>query len=84
MSASHKSRKWLRWLTALIDTLAAVVAFYLAYRLRVRFPIPTPLKLGPFSSYVPQMVVHVASLIVTLFLYRMYHPQRGTSRIDVF
>lgn len=84
MSASHKSRKWLRWLTALIDTLAAVGAFYLAYRLRVRFPIPTPLKLGPFLSYVPQMVVHVASLIVTLFLYRMYHPQRGTSRIDVF
>ena len=84
MSASQRSRAWLRWLTALIDMLAAVAAFYLAYLLRVRFPIPTPLKLGPFSRYVPQMVVHVGSLIVTLYLYRMYHPQRGLSRIDLF
>ncbi len=84
MRSSRRSKAWLRWLTALIDVLAAGGAFYLAYRLRVLLPIPTPLNLGPFRNYVLQMAVHVATLIVTLFIYRMYHPQHGTSRIDLF
>jgi exopolysaccharide biosynthesis polyprenyl glycosylphosphotransferase len=71
-------------LVLVMDLAMAALAYYLAYELRTRVPIPAPLQLGPFSLYMRQMVIHVFSVGVTLFFFRMYHTPPGTSRIDLF
>ncbi len=71
-------------LTAIVDAAMAVLAVYLAYKIRERIPFPAALRLGPFSEYVPLAILHAASLLVTFFIFRLYHLRRGRSRIDVF
>jgi exopolysaccharide biosynthesis polyprenyl glycosylphosphotransferase len=73
-----------RFLTVLTDMVMASWAFYLAYELRTRIPIPTPLRLAPFWSYSPQLVIQTLSVLVTFFLYRLYHPRQNRSRVDLF
>jgi exopolysaccharide biosynthesis polyprenyl glycosylphosphotransferase len=68
----------------LFDLTLAACAFFLAYELRVLVPLPTPLRLGPFAAYVPQMVIHALSVLGTFFVFRLYHPARTRSRIDQF
>jgi len=80
---SHRVRALLTFLTAIVDAVMAAWAFYLAYQLRSIVPFPTPLNLGPFTSYLGQMFIHVASILVVFFLYRLYHLRRGGSRIDL-
>ncbi len=74
----------LRILTVAMDVLMAALAFYLAYQLRNLVPIPTPLRLGPFRTYVPQLAIQVLGLMVTFFFYRLYHPRSNRSRVDLF
>ncbi len=74
----------MRILTIAMDTAMASLAFYLSYLLRNALPIPTPLKLGPFIDYVPQMIIFVVSLLATFFFFRLYHTSRGGSRLDLF
>lgn len=75
---------FLRFLTVLVDMAMSSFAFYLAYQLRTHIPIPTPLRLGPFRAYAPQLVVQTMSVLVTFFLYRLYHPRYNRSRVDRF
>ncbi|MHB1295913.1 MAG: undecaprenyl-phosphate glucose phosphotransferase [Anaerolineae bacterium] len=81
---SRKATLLLTVLTIAIDALMAFVAFYLAYRLRVLIPIPSPLVMGPFEDFVGLMGLNVVVLLVTFFFFRLYHPRRGSSRIDLF
>jgi exopolysaccharide biosynthesis polyprenyl glycosylphosphotransferase len=70
--------------TAFFDALMAALAVYLAYQLRVHIPFPTPLKLGPFSTYWELLVIQVACILAIFFLLRLHHVRRGRSRIDLF
>lgn len=81
---SSKIRFLLKLLTAAVDIVAATIAFAFAYQLRALLPFPTPLQLGPFRNYFGQLSIHVSSLLVTFFFYRLYRLRRGGSRIDLF
>ncbi|NLD42629.1 MAG: undecaprenyl-phosphate glucose phosphotransferase [Chloroflexi bacterium] len=81
---SSRLRLSLTVLTVAVDSLAAAAGFYLAYRLREAIPFPSPLRLGPFRDYLGLQALYVASLITVFFFYRLYHPRRGQSRIDLF
>ncbi len=81
---SSRLRLSLTVLTVTVDSLAAAAGFYLAYRLREAIPFPSPLRLGPFRGYLGLQALYVASLITVFFFYRLYHPRRGQSRIDLF
>lgn len=81
---SKRSSAWLRLLVLVVDLAMAGLAYYVAYEARTRIPIPTPLRLEPFSNYVPQAVIHVFSIGVTFFFFRLYHIRPGGSRIDLF
>lgn len=81
---SSRLRLFLAFLTAAVDALAGASAFVLAYRLRALIPFPTPLRLGPLSDYVGLLALHVGSLLIVFFLYRLYHPRSGLSRVDLF
>jgi len=80
----HKDKLWLALLTVGVDAFMAAVAFYLAYKARVIVPFPTPLKLGRFLNYVDLLFVHVSSVLLTFFFFRLYHLRRGSSRFDLF
>ena len=70
-------------LTVFADALMASLALYVAYELRARIPFPTPLRLGPFRDYLALAAMQVGSLLVTFFVFRLYHLRRGRSRIDL-
>jgi len=62
----------------------AALAYYAAYELRTRVPIPTRLYLAPFAVYTHQLLIHALSVGVTFFALRLYHTSPGGSRIDLF
>ncbi len=66
-----------------VDAAATAIAFYLAYTLRSLVPFPVPLALGPFTNYLGLLVIQVCCLLLTFFFYRLYHPHRIISRIDL-
>jgi exopolysaccharide biosynthesis polyprenyl glycosylphosphotransferase len=80
---SSRTRFWMTLLVVAADALMAAVAFFVSYELRARIPIPSPLRLGPFNNYFSMLVIHVLSLLMTFFFYRLYHLQRSGSRIDL-
>jgi len=80
---SRNARILFALLTVTVDALMAGLALYMAYQLRARIPFPTPLKLGPFSDYLALGAMQIASLLATLFIFRLYHLRRGRSRIDL-
>jgi exopolysaccharide biosynthesis polyprenyl glycosylphosphotransferase len=65
----------------LIDAISTSLAFYAGYQLRLRSDYENIL---PFYSYVGMALVHVASILVVFFFYRLYHRQRSLSYIDQF
>ena len=68
-----------------VDAAMVALAFWLAYQLRVNIPVPAePVDMAPFSQYVALLVVQVASVLLVLFIYKMYHLLRATSRVDQF
>ena len=81
---SSRLRLTLAFLTVAVDSAATAVAFFLSYRLREAIPFPTPLRLGPFRDYLGLLVLYVVSMVLVFFLYRLYHPRRGQSRVDLF
>lgn len=81
---SYRARALLAFLTAFVDVVMAAWAFYIAYKLRNIVPFPTPLNLGSFRNYLGQLLIHVISVLIVFFLYRLYHLRRGRSRIDLF
>ena len=80
----HRPKALLGFLTAAVDVAMAAVAFYLAYELRGFLPFPTPLRLGAFTGYLGQLIIHVASLLGSFLFNRLYRFRRGGSRIDLF
>jgi exopolysaccharide biosynthesis polyprenyl glycosylphosphotransferase len=63
------------------DALMAGLAFALAYALRLQSEYE---NIAPFSDYWGMMLIHVTTVILVLFFYRLYHRQRATSHIDEF
>jgi exopolysaccharide biosynthesis polyprenyl glycosylphosphotransferase len=67
----------------IVDALMVMLAFMLAYRLRIIIPLPEPLVTEiPFVRYVGLMVVQVSAVVTTLFFYRQYYLPRAVSRVD--
>jgi len=81
---SHRLKFLLVLLTVAVDAALAAIAFYFAYELRALLPFPTPLKMAPFRDYLPWLTLHVFSVVLCFFFYRLYHVRRGGSRIDLF
>ncbi len=70
---------------ALSDGFALALAFVLAYRLRKVVPWPVEARaLGPFSSYLSVLAIFVVTVMGVLFMMRLYHLVRATSRVDAF
>lgn len=68
-----------------VDAAMVSLAFWVAYQLRVLIPVPAePVDMAPFTSYLGLLVVQVASVLLVLFIYKMYHLLRATSRVDQF
>ncbi|MBI3761468.1 MAG: undecaprenyl-phosphate glucose phosphotransferase [Chloroflexi bacterium] len=69
----------------LVDAAMVALAFWLAYQLRVLIPVPTePVDIAPFTAYLGLLVVQVISVLIVLFIYKMYHVLRAASRVDQF
>jgi exopolysaccharide biosynthesis polyprenyl glycosylphosphotransferase len=68
-----------------IDGLMTVLAFFLAYWLRlwIKFPSP-PVDIHPFYNYLGMMAVQVLTILTVFFFSKLYHLKRGTSRLDQF
>lgn len=67
----------------LVDLAMVMLAFFLAYELRLRIPWRMPAtNIGPFDSYVGMMVVHALTMVTVFFFYRLYHRQRVLSLIE--
>ncbi len=65
----------------LVDALAILVAFFLAYRLVALFSGGT--AVSPFfGDYAPVVLPGLYALLVVYFFYQLYHLRRGESRLD--
>lgn len=66
-----------------LDTVLAALAFILAYQLRAWIPWPAELvNAVPLTRYIPVLLTHIFSVIMTLLFYRQYVIPRAISRID--
>jgi len=63
------------------DALMVGLAFAAAYVLRLQSEYE---NISPFSDYWGMLLIHVATIILVFFFYRLYHRQRATSHIDEF
>jgi exopolysaccharide biosynthesis polyprenyl glycosylphosphotransferase len=65
----------------ILDAMMAALAFYGAYRLRLLSEYE---NIAPFPRYWGVMVIHVVSVLVLLFFYKLYHRSRAFSHVDEF
>ncbi len=65
----------------LIDAIMSVLAFYIAYRIRLLTQGP---KIGPFSDYALLAGLQTACVLVIFFLYKFYHRRNASSIVDEF
>ena len=67
----------------LVDAVMVVLAFFLAYELRLRISWRTPpTNIGPFRNYAGMMAVQALTMVIVFFFYRLYHRQRTLSLIE--
>ena len=66
----------------LMDAVMSLLAFYLAYRLRVL--TQGSAQIGPFSDYILLAGVQVATTLVVFFFNKFYHRRRAPSTMDEF
>jgi exopolysaccharide biosynthesis polyprenyl glycosylphosphotransferase len=79
----QRKTNWLLSLfTVIVDAVMIVAAFFAAYYLRKVTEYPHPLNPRPFSYYGGMLLIQTGTLLVTFFVYRLYHFKRGLSRID--
>lgn len=64
-----------------MDALMAGLAFAGGYILRLQSEYE---NIAPFSDYWGMLLIHVATIVLVFFFYRLYHRQRATSHIDEF
>ncbi len=80
-----RAKNALNALLVVLDAAAILIAFGLAYLLRVLIPLPNPPEnLGPFAEYVPLLSLQLFSILTSFFFYRLYHLGRAVSRVDQF
>jgi exopolysaccharide biosynthesis polyprenyl glycosylphosphotransferase len=65
----------------LFDVAASGLAFYIGYWVRLRTEYQ---NIESFDSYWGMLIIHVLSIVVTFFFYRLYHRRRMQSYIDEF
>lgn len=66
-----------------LDGLMTVIAFALAYQMRLRVPFPAELPEPPeFTAFVPMMLVQVISVLAVFYFNKLYHVARAGSRLD--
>jgi len=64
------------------DAVMTSLAFYMAYLLRLQSEYQ---NISPsFATYWGMMLIHLFSIVVTFFFYRLYHRHRALSHIDEF
>jgi exopolysaccharide biosynthesis polyprenyl glycosylphosphotransferase len=63
------------------DALMSLLAFYIAYRLRLLSQGP---KIGPFGDYIVLALIYVASILLVFFLYKFYHRRSAASVVNEF
>ncbi|MFH1084658.1 MAG: undecaprenyl-phosphate glucose phosphotransferase [Chloroflexota bacterium] len=80
---SQRLRAALVLLTVLVDALMTTLALYLAYRLRLLIPFPTPLRLGAFGNFRTQLGFQILSVVVALAALRLYSMRSTRSRVDL-
>ncbi len=64
-----------------IDALMAGLAFAGGYALRLQSEYE---NIAPFSDYWGMLLIHVVTIILVFFFYRLYHRPRAISHIDEF
>jgi exopolysaccharide biosynthesis polyprenyl glycosylphosphotransferase len=70
---------------AIVDTAMLALAFVLGHRLRLRVPWPSQAAdVGPLSDYGGVLIIFLLSVVGVLFVMRLYHLVRATSRVDEF
>lgn len=79
-----KSRFLYTVLLVFIDVAMMVLAFVLSYFLRLWTERLTPADSGTIGSYLSVLVIQVLTLVAIFFFARLYHTQRGISRVDEF
>jgi exopolysaccharide biosynthesis polyprenyl glycosylphosphotransferase len=80
----RKQSLWFSLVTAVVDAIMVVVAFFAAYQLRLSLGVRPAANMPGIGSYAGMMALQVVSLLGTFFVYRLYHQPRGVSRIDQF
>ncbi|GAB4543262.1 MAG: undecaprenyl-phosphate glucose phosphotransferase [Anaerolineae bacterium] len=77
-----RKASWLFTLSLVVtDAFMAGLAFALSYALRLQSKYE---NIAPFSDYWGMLFIHVITIILVLFFYRLYHRQRAASHIDEF
>jgi exopolysaccharide biosynthesis polyprenyl glycosylphosphotransferase len=76
-----KERLFFGFSLVALDAVMSALAFYGAYRLRLLSEYE---NIGPFPRYWGMMAIHVVSILVVLFFYKLYHRSRALSHIDEF
>ena len=67
----------------ILDALLLAAAFIFAYQLRIIIPWPEELPFRiPLLKYTGLLVVHVVTIIIVFFFYRLYYIPRAVSRVD--
>lgn len=75
------ARLWFTTSLVLLDSGLSGLAFFLGYQLRLRSEYE---NIQPFSAYWGMLLVHVASILIVFFFYRLYHRPRSLSYVDQF
>lgn len=75
---------WFGLVTALVDAIMTMVAFFAAYQLRLLTNYPPAPNMDRISRYYGMMFIQVPSILATFYFYRLYHQRRGVSRVDQF
>ncbi len=67
----------------LLDALMIVVAFIVAYRLRVMIPWPAELAdQTPLANYLGLLVAQISGVLIAMFFFKLYYLPRAVSRVD--
>ena len=66
------------------DVLLQVASFALAYRMRLEMEPRAGITMPPLYAYQGLALLMVLGVVAALFAARLYSPQRGVSRIDLF
>lgn len=77
----QRARLWFTTSLVLLDSCLSGLAFFIGYQLRLRSDYE---NIQPFSAYWGMILVHVASILIVFFFYRLYHRPRSLSYVDQF